>query len=534
MTRLCVPILVRGAAQARSDALKAVEHGADMIELRLDALPGEVLDDADAGELAAVAKLVNDLKAQAIPCVLTLRPAKEGGRSHADDGRRFETLANVVHRAPAWVDLEWRPMARGGGWPMAFLDLAAGQPGGDVRFVVSAHDFTGRPKDLIGLFADMSQSRADVVKLAWRARTVRDNVEAFELLREAVKPSVAVCMGEAGLPSRVLARKFNAYLSFAASPEAGPTAEGQVPVDVMKRRYRWDKIGRDTRVFGVVAHPVAHSRSPHVHNAAFDAVGFDGVYLPLPVEPGYESFKAFMETWLAFEPLDLTGLSVTLPHKENALRYAREKGGRIDPVADRVGSANTLLIARHPDDGAVSLRAANTDYDAMLGVARGALGVRRADLAGLSVGVLGAGGTGRTAVAAFAGAGCDVTVYNRTRQRADELAAEFDARSAGMGEVRRGEHRIWVNTTSLGMAKTAEASATPFGDAPPPLDVGTLVFDTIYAPAETPLLAQAAAAGARTVNGEPMFLQQAAAQFELWARQPAPMEAMRDAFREEA
>ena len=524
MTRLCVPILVRGAEQARSDALKAIEHGADMIELRLDALPDGTLTDPDAAEFAAIARLVNDLKQQAIPCLLTLRPRNEGGRSEADDSERFEILANVVHRAPAWVDLEWRPMARGGGWPMAFLDLVSGG-GGDVRFVASAHDFAGRPKDLIGLFADMSQSRADVVKVAWRARSVRDNVEAFELLREAVKPSVAICMGEAGLPSRVLARKFNAYLSFAASPEAGPTAEGQVPVDVMKRRYRWDAVGRDTKVYGVVAHPVAHSRSPHVHNAAFEATGFDGVYLPLLVEAGYESFKAFVETWLAFAPLDLAGLSVTLPHKENALRYVREKGGVIDPVAERVGCANTVLIEGD------ELRAANTDYDAMLDAACAALGVKRRELCGGTVGVLGAGGTGRTAAAAFAGVGCDVTVYNRTRARADELAAEFEGvSSASWGEVRDAEHRVWINATSLGLAKSQNAGESPFGDRPPKLRPDSLVFDTIYTPQVTPFLKQAEAAGARTVNGEPMFLRQAAAQFELWARQPAPVDAMREAF----
>lgn len=531
MTRLCVPVLVSSADQARRDALVAVEHGADLIELRLDALPPESLD-GECFECKQLVGLIRDLRAQNVSCILTFRHINEGGRSDTDDETRFEQLAAIVHEVSAWVDLEWRPMSRSGGWPMVFLDLAGeGQKG--TRFITSAHDFEGRPSDLLSLYAEMSQSRADVVKLAWRARSLRDNVEAFELLREAAKPTIAICMGEAGLPSRVLAKKFGAYLSFAAAPDGTTTADGQLPVDVMKRLYRWDAINRGTRVYGVVAHPVAHSRSPHVHNAAFTAADFDGVYLPLLVQPGYESFKAFMETWLTFVPLDLSGLSITLPHKENALRYAREKGAQIDELAERVGAVNTMIIDR--DEEGPKLRASNTDFGAMLATVTETLKIKRDALNGMSVGIIGAGGTGRTAVAAFASAGAEVTVYNRTRGRADELASEFDGtagasvQSAALGDARNGKHRVWINTTSVGMAPDVEAN--PLGDALPNLNGDSLVFDTIYNPTETDLLRRAREADARTVNGELMFLHQAAAQFELWARQPAPLDVMRKAFR---
>ena len=337
-------------------------------------------------------------------------------------------------------------------------------------------------------------------------------------------------MGEAGLPSRVLAKKFGAYLSFAALSDRAATADGQVPVALMKSLYRWDRIGRETKVYGVVASPVAHSRSPHVHNAAFDAADFDGVYLPLLVNPGYESFKAFMETWLRFPPLDVAGLSVTLPHKENALRYVREIGGEVDELAERVGSVNTITVERDDVDGSPRLRATNTDFDAMLDTACEFVDCDRDGLRGKRVGILGAGGTGRTAAAAFGGAGCDVTVYNRTRQRADDLAREFGGSSAGWGEVRGGRHDVWVNTTSLGMSPDVDGS--PFADGLPHLGGETLVFDTIYNPPETRLLRESREAGARTANGEPMFLRQAAAQFAAWTGLPPPLDAMRRAFRE--
>jgi 3-dehydroquinate dehydratase/shikimate dehydrogenase len=145
--------------------------------------------------------------------------------------------------------------------------------------------------------------------------------------------------GRGGLISRVLAKKFGAFLTFASLDAGGGTAPGQISVRDMKRLYRWDAITPATKVYGVVGSPVAHSMSPAIHNAAFDAAGHDGVYVPLLVEPSYESFKAFMESFLAAEGLDLAGLSVTIPHKENALRYLKEKGrgGRPAGRADRGG-----------------------------------------------------------------------------------------------------------------------------------------------------------------------------------------------------
>ncbi len=523
MTRLCVPIFVRSPDQARRDAFVAVERGAEMVELRLDALPPEALDDPESAEFLALLDLVRRLHESNVRTILTLRPKHEGGKSDVDDETRFDLLAQLAVREPGWVDLEWRPMSRAGGWPMKFLDLAAD---GTVRTITSAHDFETRPDDLMQVFAEMSQSRADAAKVAWRARSVRDNIEAFELLREAAKPSVVLCMGEAGLPSRVLAKKFNAYLTFASLTDDEATADGQVSIDVLKSRYRWDALQRSTKVYGVVGHPVAHSRSPHVHNAVFDGLGHDGVYLPLPVEPGYESFKAFMETWLRFEPLDLAGLSVTLPHKENALRYAHEMSAEVDATAQRVGSVNTFVLER--SNGQISLKALNTDLDAMVATVRAGLGDDAKDLARMSIGLLGAGGTGRAATAAFTQLGCDVTIYNRTQARAEELAAEFGAKAARLADVAKGVHDVWINTTSLGMSPDVDAS--PIADAWPAVTEKTLFFDTIYTPDETKLLRQAREAGARTINGMPMFLHQAAAQSRLWTGEEPDLAVMKEAF----
>src|SRR5262249_8924401 len=159
--------------------------------------------------------------------------------------------------------------------------------------------------------------------------------------------------------------------------------------------YRWDAINADTKVYGVVASPVMHSMSPAIHNAGFSEVGHDGVYLPLLVNPGYESFKAFMESFTAFEPLHLSGLSVTLPHKENALSYVKERGAGVEELANRTSTVNTIVIDRSP--AGLALRGLNTDYAAILDTITATLNITREQLSDLRIAVIGAGGTGRTA-----------------------------------------------------------------------------------------------------------------------------------------
>ena len=336
-------------------------------------------------------------------------------------------------------------------------------------------------------------------------------------------------MGEAGLISRVLARKFGAFLTFASLDPESATAPGQVTIADMKTLYRWDAIGPATKVYGVVAHPVRHSMSPAIHNAAFTAVGYDGIYLPMLVEPDYASFKTFMDEFLGFGELDLSGLSVTIPHKENALRYLKEKGATIEELAERIGAVNTIAIHRRRGS-APALSGKNTDYAAILDSITAELEIDRDKLADLRVAVLGGGGTARAAIAALAHYGASVIVSNRTPERAEALADEFD-RGRGkitampFDEMLRSDFQVFINTTSVGMYPNI--GQTPLGDRRPPFSARTIVFDTIYNPIKTRLLSQAEGTGARTISGVEMFVRQAAAQFETWTGKDAPRHVMR-------
>jgi 3-dehydroquinate dehydratase/shikimate dehydrogenase len=504
VTLLCVPIFVSDLDQASRESAIAAEAGADLVEYRID----EFSDPIQVRALVRNAPL---------PCVVTCRPEWEGGHSNLPDERRFLALRGAVEQNAAYIDVELE----------AYRHPDAPVPA-DGRLILSSHDFKGRPERLYGVVEEMTASGSDVNKIAWTARSIRDNLEAFELLQTRHKPTIALCMGEAGLISRVLAKKFGAFLTFASLRDESATAPGQVTIHDMKRLYRWDAIGPATKVYGVVAQPVAHSMSPAVHNAAFDHTGHDGVYLPLLVNAGYESFKAFMETFVPFEGLDLSGLSVTLPHKENALRYLKEKGAQVEELAQRIGAVNTIVIDRTSREPTLSGR--NTDYAAILDSITEKLRIDRNGLGDLRVAVIGAGGTGRTAVAALAHCGATVVVYNRTREKADALAAEFNGKdgrvvAASIDKLCDSCCHVFVNTTSVGMHPNVNES--PLGDRPPKFTPDTLVFDTVYNPMKTKLLQQAEAAGAQTIGGVEMFVRQAAAQFEAWTGMKPPTNVIR-------
>jgi 3-dehydroquinate dehydratase/shikimate dehydrogenase len=507
MTHLCVPIFVQSRDQARRDGLLAAEHGADLIEYRIDTF-------TDTQNLDL---LVHD---SPVPCILTCRSVEEGGQSDLSDEERIKILDYPYTPTPRYVDLELQTFQR---LPSTWVIP-------NSALILSTHDFKSRPDRLYNLLAEMNASPANINKVVWTARTVRDNLEAFEILLSRQKPTIALCMGEAGMISRILAKKFGAFLTFASLSAGAETAPGQVTIDDMKRLYRWDAMNANTHVYGVVGAPVMHSMSPALHNAAFEEVGFDGVYVPLLVNEGYESFKAFMETFLAFEPLQLSGLSITIPHKENALRYLKEKGGEVDALAESIGAVNTIVIQRDLKSQISNLRGFSTDYAAILDSITSALGISREQLADYRVAVLGAGGTGRTAVAALAHYGATVVVYNRTFERAAALAAEFNGRSGKVVAARIEKLcdsccEIFINTTSVGMHPMVDAS--PIDGLGVTFDSKTLVFDAIYNPMRTRLLQVAETAGAKTIGGVEMFVRQAAGQFEAWTGKNAPIELMR-------
>ena len=490
-----------------AQAVASVEAGADLVEWRVDDWP---MDDPDGD---ALGRLVAESPA---PSIVTVRSVAEGGsfEGTAQDLADFLQLMLDANIQPRYVDVEhalWEESPA--------LQSVCRAFSSDVGLILSMHDLLGRPEDLLRRAVAMQEvESASVVKLVWRARSARDNVEAFELLRSRSKPMIALCMGELGLPSRVLAGCAGGFLTFASGP-AGPTAEGQCDVTTLVDRYRFRALTNDTRIMAIMGWPLGHSLSPIVHNAGFASTGFDGVLLPMPVIAGWESFKATMSVLLGDSGCQLRGVCVTLPHKEHALRFVHEAGGTITEIAQRAGAANTILIG---DDG--ELIADNTDAPAVVET----LGI---ELAGSRVAVLGAGGAARAVVAGLVEGGARVDVFNRSLDRATSLVAAMSSPMCTVGDLDElTGYDVIINTTSVGMKDGPDPEGNPVECLGLPawmLEEAAVVYDCIYAPRETPMIIAARAAGTTVVTGEAMFLAQAKRQFAAWTGLEAPVEEWR-------
>jgi len=270
---------------------------------------------------------------------------------------------------------------------------------------------------------------------------------------------------------------------------------------------------------GVLGWPVAHSRSPAIHNAALAALGMKGWrYQRLPVPPAL-----FAQTTRALGQSGFLGANVTIPHKQAALALA----GQASQAAREIGAANTLTFA---PDGTIA--AENTDAPGLLA----ALGQSPHGMRAL---VLGAGGSARAAVWALREAGAsEVSVWNRTPERAETLARELGVRAVRVARPAD----LLVNCTSVGLEDDGalERSATE-GETLNQLgltfdQVGeySYVVDLVYRSGSTQLLAAARAHGARTIDGLEILVAQGALSFELWTGRKAPLQVMRRAVREES
>jgi shikimate dehydrogenase len=257
---------------------------------------------------------------------------------------------------------------------------------------------------------------------------------------------------------------------------------------------------------GVLGWPVSHSRSPAMHNAAFAALGLrDFHYQRLPVPP-----EVFAETVRGLPQAGYVGANVTIPHKEAALALA----DTATAAARAIGAANTLVFG---DGGTIA--ASNTDAPGLLA----ALAGEGSDPAGKSALVLGAGGSARAVAYALREAGAaSVTVWNRTPERARELARDLGVEASD----RPIAAELLVNCTSVGLADGEFKELPLDADA---LGTYATVADLVYRAGGTGLVAEARRRGCTVVDGLEVLVRQGALSFQAWTGREAPLDVMREA-----
>jgi len=457
--------------------MRAVARYADIIEIRLDYI--------HAPSVRAIAA------EKPKPLIATNRPSREMGKFEGTEEERLALLREADLAGFDYVDVEYDSL-RDFGRPRL------------ARLIVSYHDFGETPADLDEIYKQLLQTDADVIKLVTFANALEDNLRIFRLLKSARKPTIAFCMGELGLISRVLSIKFGGFLTFGSLAEGRESAPGQITIRDMKELYRLDAVNADTEIYGVIANPVAHSMSPAIHNAAFAATGLNAVYLPFKVDDVVTFIRDFRE-------IDVRGYSVTIPHKEAAIAAVDE----VDSLVREIGALNTIVNR----DG--RLFGYNTDCVAAIRALEDRMG--EGALKGKRVVLLGAGGSARAIAFGLKRKGVRLKILNRTVERGKRLAEEVGCEWGALDEIHSVEADVIINSTSVGMYPDVDRTPVP-ADV---LKEGMVVFDIVYNPMRTRLLMEAEERGCLTVSGVDMFVNQAVAQFEMWTGRKAPVGLMR-------
>lgn len=481
---LCLS-LTESTLGACLDQARAHRHLVDLVELRVDLL--------HQGQWAGVARFASECP---LPAMCTIRRTCDGGQWPAPEAVRRRLLTAATRAQFRYLDLE--------------SDLPTGAvplPRRGSHIIRSLHDTAGTPQHLPALLRALPRSGREIPKLAVTPQGCADLARIVGAAQAAPRPHIVIGMGPYGVATRLLAVKLGSWLTF-TSAGGRAAAPGHLDPHTMQRRYRFGAISAATPVYGLIGNPVAHSRSPEIHNRGMAVAGVPAVYVPFLVDE--------VDRFLDLAPsLGVRGLSVTIPHKETVTARLH----RADPSVSGAGACNTVVYEQGRWTGY------NTDAAGFMEPLTGRLSdgrIRRAT-------VIGAGGAARAVVWALREAGVDLLIVNRTLPRAQALAAEMSASPVALTAPDLAQRisdyaDLIVQATSIGMQRHGKEARAPVRDpiAQVPLTGREIVYDIVYAPPETPLLARARAAGCTIVFGYEMLLGQAYQQFRLFTGVPYP------------
>ena len=399
----------------------------------------------------------------ALPVIATCRGKERGGQFEGSIEEEINILQSAARNGARYVDIDYR-FAR---------------PFGEAQVIASYHNFESTPDNIGDILDQACSSDAQIGKVATQVNSWSDNCRIFELLsRKRSKPVIAMGMGDMGQITRVAGPSRGGFLTYAASTlQAAP---GQMNIDEMLDVYKFRRIKASTKLIGIVGMPVAHSKSPNIHNRAFAAANLDYAYLKFPVR----DIDDFINS---ARILGIHGFSVTIPHKMAVMPYLAS----MSETVREVGAVNTVLNV----DG--SWIGNNTDVHGV----RAAIASVGFNPAGKRVVILGRGGGAKAAAAALKDAR---EVVMLSRQEVPNVA-QYPC-------------DLLINATPIGMSPKDDASPVSGSIQ------AEAVFDMVYNPHNTKLLRTAAEQGITIIHGIKMLVSQAAKQFEIWTGHPAPAE----------
>jgi len=472
-TLLCIPIVSDNYAEVLKDLKEAEEKG-DITELRLDCVK-----DLDETKLEIVLKSKNK------PMIVTYMGKSE---------HKTRFIKKAIECKVEFVDIDFEDKESVEKIPK---DRA------DTKVIISYHNFDETPNInvLNETYKKIKSLNADLIKIVTMARSINDNFIIFDLL-QGKNDLISFCMGLKGQISRVLAWKYGSAVSYACLSENKKSAPGQMTVKDLEV-YRFKKIFTDTEVVGVIGEFAENSQSKNVHNPWFEGLNF--VFVPFKTEK-----KDLDRLIKNIKKRGICGAAVTIPYKEEVMKFLDE----IDDTAEKIGAVNTIV------NGNGRLIGYNTDQYGAIRSLR-----NETDLENKKVLLLGAGGAARSIAYGLKKENANVTVVNRSIERAEKISKEFDVNFARIEKLKElvEKNEIIINSTSIGIHPHQEDSIVE------EINEGKIVMDVVYNPRITKLIRIAMNNNCKTITGENMLVYQAVKQFKLWTGKNVKIEDVENA-----
>jgi len=431
-------------------------------------------------------------------------------RSHPELARRLLMTYRSPEREKRLAF--WRSAADIDAWgidlePDIFHEVACAA----ANRVCSDHSTDPEP-DIDAIYARLRRAGATLLKIAAPANEAAGAISVWRVIERAMSDNVdiiPIAMGEAGKWTRILGLAHGAYLTYASLADGEETADGQISARDMLDVYRVKMLNRETEVYGVVAGDTNYSVSPWLHNAAFKNAEMNRVFVPFETRDLGDFIRRMIRGESREVELNIRGLSVTNPHKSEIIGHL----DRIEPAAAKIGAVNTVKIE---DDRLIGY---NTDASGFMLPLKKVLG----DLKRAHVGIAGAGGAARACAYALKQAGADVTIFARSRRKAEVLADQLGVKVARDNSFKLGSVDILVNATPLGTRGPTQDMAVARAEQ---MNGMKLVYDLVYNPMETRLVKEAKRAGVAAIGGLDMLIAQGRMQFEIWTGEQAPFAPM--------
>jgi 3-dehydroquinate dehydratase/shikimate dehydrogenase len=484
MTKICVSI----GESSIDKAIKAIksmdnEHDCDIIEIRADLIEG-----IDEAKLEAI------FSHKTKEMILTCRPRSLGGTFEGTEKERIRIIKKAIMLGFDFIDIEIETDEKTIKELMAAatVEMTGRKNWSKTKIILSYHDFNGTPSlgKLESIYKKINDLSPDLVKIVTTAESINDCFTIFNLL-DGKDNLVSHAMGERGKISRILGKKFGSKLIYVSTSDMIKTASGQLNLNEIQE-YNIDEMNKDTKILGVIGEHAENSKSKFMHNHNFKRLDLDMVYVPFKTRP--EELMTFMKNFRIFGFL---GGAVTVPHKEKIIGFIDDA----DETARKIGAVNTLFLRKGKIIGT------NTDFFGAIEALK-----EKTVIKGKKVLLLGSGGAARAIAYGLLKEKADVTIANRTIEKAKQLADEFNAHIVSIDAAKENLQGfdIIINSTNVGMNPHPDQCILE------DLPKRKLVMDIVYSPIQTKLIKLAKKRRCEVITGERMLIHQAIGQFEKW------------------